>query len=75
MIIFLCGKIEKVTLASITGLLSHCYNVSTLVKSHLFELITYNVHCVQPVTTSSQDSLNKTFTSAAIASEPESNNP
>lgn len=42
MIIFLCGKIEKVKLASITGLLSHCYNVSTLVKSHLFELITYN---------------------------------
>ena len=31
MIIFLCGKIEKVTLASITGLLRHCYNVSTLV--------------------------------------------
>ena len=63
MIIFLCGKIEKVKLASITGLLSHCYNVSTLVKSRLFELITYNVHCVQPVTTSSQDSFNKTFTS------------
>ena len=63
MIIFLCGKIEKVKLASITGLLSHCHNVSTLVKSCLFELITYNVHCVQPVTMSSQDSFNKTFTS------------
>lgn len=33
MIIFLCGKIEKVKLASITGLLSHCYNVSTSLNS------------------------------------------